>query len=65
MCNTLWFLTAHAFVYFCGGVCEQEAATVVAAAEATPTPEVASGTVPDSEPDEPKDTETEETVSHC
>uniref|UniRef100_A0A8D0AAQ2 AP-3 complex subunit delta-1 n=1 Tax=Sander lucioperca TaxID=283035 RepID=A0A8D0AAQ2_SANLU len=41
----------------------QEAATVVAAAEAAPTSEVASGTAPDSEPDEPKDTETEETKS--
>lgn len=44
-------------------VCEQEAATV-AAAEAAPVPKVTSGTAPDSEPDEPKDTETEETVSH-
>lgn len=49
---------------FCGGgVCEQETATV-AAAEAVPMPEATSGTAPDSEPDEPKDTEMEETVSH-
>ncbi|KAA8589955.1 hypothetical protein FQN60_013320 [Etheostoma spectabile] len=40
----------------------QEAATV-AAAEAAPVSELASGTAPDSEPDEPKDTETEETKS--
>lgn len=45
-------------------VCEQEAATVVAEAEAVPVPEAASGTAPDSEPDEPKDTEMEEIVSH-
>ena len=44
-------------------VCEQDAATV-AAAEAAPVLEAASGTAPDSEPDEPKDTEVEETVSH-
>lgn len=43
---------------------KQEAATVAAAAEAAPVPEAASGTAPDSEPDEPKDTEMEETVSH-
>lgn len=49
---------------FCGGgVCEQETATV-AAAEAAPMPEATSGIAPDSEPDEPKDTEMEETVSH-
>lgn len=45
-------------------VCEQEVATVAAEAEAAPVPEAASGTAPDSEPDEPKDTEMEETVSH-
>lgn len=44
-----------------GCVSEQEAATV-AAAEAAPEPSV---TAPDSEPEEPKDTEMEETVSHC
>lgn len=49
------------FVVVC--VCEQEAATV-AAAEAAPVPQAASGAAPDSEPDEPKDTEMEETVSH-
>lgn len=48
----------------CVCVCEQEPATVAAAAEAAPVPMETSGTVPDSEPDEPKDTETEETVSH-
>ncbi|KAM3876027.1 AP-3 complex subunit delta-1 isoform 2-T2 [Diretmus argenteus] len=35
----------------------------VAAAAAAPVPQAASGTAPDSEPDEPKDTETEETKS--
>ncbi|TKS74559.1 AP-3 complex subunit delta-1 [Collichthys lucidus] len=40
----------------------EEAATV-AAAEAAPVPEAASGTLPDSEPDEPKDTEMEDTKS--
>lgn len=49
------------FLWWC--LCEQEAATV-AAAEAAPVPEAASGTLPDSEPDEPKDTEMEDTVSH-
>ncbi|TKS74721.1 AP-3 complex subunit delta-1 [Collichthys lucidus] len=39
-----------------------EAATV-AAAEAAPVPEAASGTLPDSEPEEPKDTEMEDTKS--
>lgn len=42
-------------------VCEQEAATV---AEAAPVPKAASGEGPDSEPEEPKVTEMEETVSH-
>ncbi|XP_034438646.1 AP-3 complex subunit delta-1 isoform X1 [Hippoglossus hippoglossus] len=42
----------------------QEAATVAAAAaEAASVPEAVSGTAPDSEPDEPKDTEMEETKS--
>lgn len=46
----------------CGArVCEQEAATV---AEAAPVPMAASGQAPDSELDEPKVTEMEETVSH-
>lgn len=45
---------------FCG-VCEQEAATV---AEAAPAPKAACGQAPDSELDEPKVTEMEETVSH-
>uniref|UniRef100_A0A8D3AA12 AP-3 complex subunit delta-1 n=1 Tax=Scophthalmus maximus TaxID=52904 RepID=A0A8D3AA12_SCOMX len=40
----------------------EEAATV-AAAEATPMPEVVSSTAPDSEPNEPKDAEMEETKS--
>lgn len=44
--------------------CEQEAATVAAAAEAAPVPKAASSVTPESEPDEPKDTEMEETVSH-
>ncbi|KAM9762580.1 AP-3 complex subunit delta-1 isoform 2-T2 [Menidia menidia] len=39
----------------------QDVATVVA--EAAPVPEAPSGTVPDSEPDEPKDAETEEPKS--
>lgn len=47
--------------FFC--VCEQEVATV--AAEAAPAPGAPSVTAPDSEPDEPKDTEMEEPVSHC
>ena len=50
-------------VCVCVCVCEQETVTV-AAAEAAPMPEATSGTAPDSEPDEPKDTEMEETVSH-
>lgn len=47
----------------CVCVCEQEVAAE-AEAEAPPVPEAASGTAPDSEPDEPKDTEMEEIVSH-
>lgn len=50
----------------CASCCvfEQEAATVAAAAEAAPVPKAASGLAPESEPDEAKDTEMEETVSH-
>lgn len=45
------------------GVCGQEAASVAEADEASLANTV-SGTAPDSEPDEPKDAEAEETVSH-
>lgn len=48
------------FIWWRAGVSEQEAATV---AEATPAPEAPAGTAADSEPEEPKDTETEESVS--
>lgn len=54
----------NASMRFCC-VFEQEAAPVVAAAaEAAPVPKAASGLAPESEPDEAKDTEMEETVSH-
>lgn len=45
------------FIWWRAGVSEQEAATV---AEAAPAPEAPAGTAADSEP---KDTETEESVS--
>lgn len=44
-------------------VCEQEAASV-AEAEESSLANAVSGTAPDSGPDEPKDAEAEETVSH-
>lgn len=58
--------SADSCVYLmCVCVCEQEAASVaVAEAEESSLANAVSGTAPDSGPDEPKDAEAEETVSH-
>lgn len=56
------FADSYLRVCVCGCVWEQEAASV--AAEAASLTNAISSPAPDSEPDEPKDTEAEETVSH-
>lgn len=56
-------LYANNVMCLCFCLHEQESVSV-AAAEAAPVPEAASNTAPDTEPDQPKEIEMEETVSH-